>query len=142
MKPVYIPICSAIVMHPNQWIEKELKKAFTRIRLLDWSIYGATLARAQIFRLGLLQISVISFSSVKLVSNLTPNSFSHSPFLTSYSSTPILEFSLELTNRWYSSTVLFKSLWMTFLRCYYTIDIPSNNIKSAVICIASNIFIV
>ena len=99
MKPVYIPICSAIVMHPNQWIEKELKKAFTRIRLLDWSIYGATLARAQIFRLGLLQISVISFSSVKLVSNLTPNSFSHSPFLTSYSSIPILEFSLELTNR-------------------------------------------
>ena len=101
MSPVYFSICCVIVTHPNQWavIELRIEKGVHENASFRQTIYEATLDRVYIFGRALLQMSVIWFSNVNLVSNLTPNSFMHSLFLTSYSSTLLLAFSLKLINR-------------------------------------------
>ena len=66
---------------------------------LDKSMYGAILVSAQFFLQAFLQILLICFSNVNLLSNLTLSNFSHSRIFMSYSFTLILTASLELTNK-------------------------------------------
>ena len=117
MKLVYFLICCAIVAHLNQWVVIELiiEKGVNENASFNKSIYGPTLAKTQIFRLALLQTSVIWFANVNLTLNLIPNSLSYSLFVTSHSLTLKLTFSLEWTNRWHSSGLVFRRLFLNHL---------------------------
>ena len=57
-----------------------MKKVFVSIRFFAMPMYGATLAKAEIFLPTFLQISEMWSSKVNFLSHVTSNSFSVSPF--------------------------------------------------------------
>ena len=86
MRPAHLSICREILTHPVQWtiVEPQIKKSIHDHASFRYVHERSNFCYCVNFSTSFLQISVIFFSNVSLMSNLTTSNLSHSLLFMSY----------------------------------------------------------